>query len=313
LTVRGAVDVATEGLARDADGARSMRAHRVSSRAAFAARQWIGERLSFQALGAFACDGTAAYATPTCDTTSPAGRAGVAWTDDAFSAFANVGRYERVPTLGELYGMGALVRGNAALAPESGLSFDAGLRSEGASHAWGGAFAFARSSEDLIGFVRSSEGYVMPRNVARARTLGVEAQGGVAFLSLFSAEISATFLDARDTTPGRLVVNDVLPFQSRLVVTPRVAAERKGLAWGAFAHARAELRFTYQSSRYADAAGLAVIPAQSSLDAELLLATRDDRVAVRARGVDLADSRRVDIVGYPLPGRSFYLSLEARW
>jgi iron complex outermembrane receptor protein len=76
---------------------------------------------------------------------------------------------------------------------------------------------------------------------------------------------------------------------------------------------RAELRWVYQSSRYADNAGLAVIPEQSSLDAELLAQTADGRFTARLRATDVLDTPRFDVVGFPLPGRSAFASLEETW
>jgi hypothetical protein len=93
---------------------------------------------------------------------------------------------------------------------------------------------------------------------------------------------------------------------------PRAAGEwRTGLSWAD--RLRAELRWVYQSSRYADAAGLAVIPEQSSLDAELLAQTRGGALTLRVRAADLLDGQRVDVVGFPLPRRSAFASLEAKW
>ena len=177
---------------------------------------------------------------------------------------------------------------------------------------WAALIGFARWSSDLIAFVRSTQGFTVPVNIDQARVSGVEAQVGSGFLRWFAADANVTLLDPRNTTPGRLVVNDILPFQSRLVFAPRVSAEtRTGLWW--VGRLRAEARWVYQSSRYADSAGLAVMPSQSSLDAELMAQTHDGAWTLRFRATDLLDTQRFDIVGFPLPGRSFFLSLEAKW
>jgi iron complex outermembrane receptor protein len=39
----------------------------------------------------------------------------------------------------------------------------------------------------------------------------------------------------------------------------------------------------------------------------------DGLLTVRGRIADIFDAQRTDIVGYPLPGRSAYLGLEASW
>jgi iron complex outermembrane receptor protein len=214
--------------------------------------------------------------------------------------------------------MSVLVRGNPSLAQETGLSADVGLRfaamQRGETRApWGFVGAFSRWSSDLVSFVRSAQGYVEPINVGSARVAGVEAQVGAGFLRWFAADFAATLLDPRDTTAGRLVVNDILPFQSLLVLVPRLSAETRDVGLGPAGRVRAEVRWVYQSSRYADTAGLAVIPSQSSLDAELLAQSRDKHFTVRLRATDLLDTPRFDVVGFPLPGRSAFASLEESW
>jgi iron complex outermembrane receptor protein len=319
LTVRGAVDASSETLARDDEDTPSLRARRLASRAALTARQWFGDAFSVQALAAAQCDGISTTTISTCNLFAPTGRLGASWTDVAWEAYANVGRYVRTPTLGELYGVSVLVHGNPSLLQESGVSADGGLRWTGrptgeSRPPWAIVGVFSRWTTDLVSYVRSAEG-VVPINVGSARFAGVEAQLGAGFLRWLQADVAATFLDPRDTTPARLVVNDILPFQSRLVLVPRLAAEWRELHAhvGPFRRLRAEVRWVYQASRYADTAGLAVIPAQNSLDAELLARTSDEHFTLRVRASDLLDTPRFDVVGFPLPGRSAFASLEETW
>ena len=318
LTVRVAVDGASESLARDDDGRPALRARRLESRVAVGARQWIGDSLSVQTLVAAECDGTRATGDAASASFQPTGRLGVAWTRSTWDVFANIGRYARVPALGELYGVSVVVRGNPMLRPESGVSLDAGTRWSaqdglaGGLPPWAMIDGFVRWADDLVAFVRSSEGYTLPVNVDDARVSGVEGQVGAGLSRGWALDVTATVLDPRDTTPHRLVVNDVLPFQSRLVVAPRLSFEaHAGLSW--LDRVRIEARWIYQSSRYADASGLAVIPQQGSLDAEALAQTRDTRFTLRLRVADVLDAQRFDIVGFPLPRRAGFLALEAKW
>ena len=318
LTVRGAIDLSSELLERDDDGVTALQAHRLASRAALSARQWIGESFSVQALGAAQCDGTSTTTTSTCDLFVPTGRVGAAWTRPTWNVFANVGRYVRTPTLGELYGMSVLVRGNPALQQETGVSTDVGLRFspvQTARRARPGASSAASRAGP-----RTSCRSCVPRratssrstSAARAST-GLEAQVGAGLLRWFAADFAATLLDPRDTTAGRLVVNDILPFQSLLVFVPRLSAESRDVGLGPLGRARAEVRWVYQSSRYADTAGLAVIPSQSSSTPSCSAQSRDKHFTVRLRATDLLDTPRFDVVGYPLPGRSAFASLEESW
>lgn len=317
LALRGAIDVWSESLGRDDDDAPALRARRLGSRVALGARQWIGDSFSIQPLVSGACNGTSTRGVSACDTFEPSGRVGVAWTRPTWDVFADASRYVRVPTLGELYGVSVLVRGNPTLRSESAIGAEAGARWNGPRRTdtrgqWASLVGFVRWSNALIVFARSAQGFAVPINVDEARVAGIEAQAGADVLRWLDADVSVTLLDPRNTTPGRRTVNDVLPFQSRLVVAPRVAAHtRLGLRW--VDRVRAEVRWIYQSSRYADPAGLAVIPDQSSLDAELLAQTRDEVLTARLRCADLLDAQRVDIVGFPLPRRSVFFSLEAKW
>jgi hypothetical protein len=68
--------------------------------------------------------------------------------------------------------------------------------------------------------------------------------------------------------------------------------------------------YTHQSSRYADRAGLVVIPEQGSLDVDVEL--HIPHAVLRARLVDALDQTRFDQVGYPLPGRSGHIAVEVR-
>jgi vitamin B12 transporter len=119
-------------------------------------------------------------------------------------------------------------------------------------------------------------------------------------------------LDPRDTTPNRPTGNDILPFHSRLIVAPRLDAEST-LTSSLIQRVSGSLVYVYESSRFADAAGLAVIPAQASLDAEAAAAGLDDHLTARLRVANVLGAPRFDVVGFPLPGRSAFFSMEATW
>jgi iron complex outermembrane receptor protein len=314
LTLQGAVDMEEETLARsDAQGSEQS-AHLFASRVAVAARQWLASNLSMQAFGALECNAAKLGGSASCGDVTPTGRVGAMWSERQWEVFANFGRYLRPPTLGELYGMSVIVRGNPALVPESAVTADVGVRwrprARGRTLApWGTVDAFARWSTDLVAFVRSSEGYVEPFNVDSARVSGVEAQVGTGLLPWLRTDVTTTLLDPRNTTPSRLV-NTILPFQSRLVGAARLTVDCPVLGAEPLSRVRAELRGLYESSRFADAAGLAVIPDQTSVELEVAAFLHRDAWAVRVRAADLLDTPHFDIVGFPLPGRSFFVSAE---
>jgi iron complex outermembrane receptor protein len=106
-------------------------------------------------------------------------------------------------------------------------------------------------------------------------------------------------------------VNDVLPFQPRLVLSSGLSFTHE-LAPGTVDSLLVAARYVHQASRYADAAGLEVIPEQGALElvgeAELL----QRAVVMRLRLDNAFDQNRFDVVGFPLPGTSLYAALEAR-
>jgi vitamin B12 transporter len=316
-----------EGTGSDAENA-ALSARRVSGRIAALADARVHPAVALRPLLALEChDTTASTATVAleagdgaesgCDELEPTGRLGVLGEFGEVAAFAAAGRYVRVPTLGELYGTSVVVRGNPRLESETGTTLDAGARFtrrlEGErAPLWAALSAYTRASSELVSFVRTAQGYVVPLNVGAARVSGVEVEAGVGFLRHLSFDAALTGLDARDRTPDRGRKNDVLPFRSRLVLasTLRASTGPTGVVWAEELTLAA--RYLYQSSRYADLAGLAVIPEQGTLDLEGSTAALDGGVSLSARVVNVFDAARYDVVGFPLPGRSLFVSLEGR-
>jgi hypothetical protein len=107
-------------------------------------------------------------------------------------------------------------------------------------------------------------------------------------------------------------VNDLLPYHSRLIVAPGLRGRTPTLLPFALTRATLGARLVYQSSRYGDPAGQAVIPEQASLDVDAALEGLGGAAILRGRVSDLLDASRFDVVGFPLPRRSLFVSLELR-
>lgn len=247
-----------------------------------------------------------------CAKLEPTGRVGAGYRGGWFTAFVNASRYQRVPALGELYGAGVLVRGNAGLRSELGVSGDVGLRARvkrGPLELSGESSVYLREASDLVTYARAAQGYVVPVNVNRARVMGLELGLGLRAFEHFELGGSATLLEPRDVTAERRLQNDVLPFMSRLVVAPRLKVST-GERPGALSRAELSADLIYTSNRFADAAGLIVVPEQTVLGLGAAVSFWSGAVISRLRVANLLDSARFDVVGYPLPGRSVYASLE---
>ncbi len=308
-TLRVDARVAHERLIVETASAAASR--RLFSRAGAAWTSRLGEAVRIDALAAIECHGTSTAAEPArlCDTTAPSARARGTLQAGAVSVFGGAGRYARVPTLGERFGLTGPVRGNPALSPERGRIVDAGLRAEagrGGARAAVELSAFAQWTTDLVTYERSSLGFVRPYNTDGARTLGAELDARAEASRHLSVAVAATAVDPRTTTEGR--AGDLVPFRSRLTLSPSARAA-VGPA-GALDELALTARYVYQSSRVADRRGLVVLPAQARVDLELTASFARARLQVAGRVANALGARLVDTLGFPLPGRAYFASFE---
>jgi vitamin B12 transporter len=313
LALTAALDLSIDQLYREDVGVAELGAEAVGGRLAGALTWRLDEAWQLIATGGLACRSGADDST--CEHAEPVGRLGVVRKSELWTAFANIGRYARFPTLGELHGASALVRGNDALLPESGLTADIGARAQrrfGRLLLWGDIATYARRADRLVSYVRAAQGYLVPVNIRSARVLGLETAAGIDYASHLDADVSLTFSDPRDVTEERRLENDILPFRSRFVASAGLGVTTSPHVPGSLDRSRARLLFLHQASRYGDPAGLIVIPAQSTFDLELSQAFFGERAVLRGRAADLFDAARFDVVGYPVPGQSFFVSLELR-
>ncbi len=242
------------------------------------------------------------------------GRAGLRWrATSGLSLLANIARAAREPTLGELYGISVVTRGNPTLRPETGVNADVGFRYRARGDAVSATlegFAFARFATDLI--VQRWSGFMIrPFNVGSARVLGAELALKTRWHELLRTEGGVTLLDPRDTSVDRPPGNDILPYRSRLTVFGLV-----GVDWesgGPVSSTGVAARGYHRSSRFADIAGLIIIPASTEFALEAHAHFDDGAWKLRAAAENIFDDAAFDSVGYPLPGRSFNASLEKTW
>jgi vitamin B12 transporter len=293
-------------------------AERITARLAGTAETDVARWLTLRALLALECHATTTGTkVGLCDSFAPVGRLGATFRAGELGGFVAVGRYSRPPTLGELYGTSLVTQGNPALEAESGGTVDVGVRFAHALPGEQGPLyaalsGYVRRASSLIAFVRTAQGFVRPENVNAADALGLELETGTGFARYFRAELALTLFDFRNQTPDSTLVNDILPYHSRLIAAPGVTASSPELGSRWLDRASLGARLVYQSNRYADFAGQAIIPEQASLDLDAALLLLDRTLWLKGRVTDVLDAVRWDVVGFPLPGRSVFVSLEAR-
>lgn len=300
----------------------SLSAQRMSLRPAFAAEMLLGPTRAY-GLIALECHHTGSQIegvelpkvqADLCEEAEPVGRLGVeATVSEGTQVLVSAGKYTRIPTVGERFGTSPVVRGNDALKVERSLGVDAGVRTEQSWPALSLGFdltAFARATDDLIGFRQTSLGIVRPFNVASARNLGLEAALDADLFDHFRVCASATLLDPRDTSPGRREPIDQLPYRSRLVSTVATelhsAIPKLGIQRGTLG-----LEYFRRASRFVDGAGLVVLPAEESLDLTASATFASDTLNLFFAIRNLTDESYIDLLGAPLPGRTVHVALEA--
>ena len=248
----------------------------------------------------------------------PTGRFGAAFSvAPGLKLLGNLGYYDRVPTLGELYGTSAVVIGNSALIPEHGVNRDLGasygFRTRKVAFSVE-TFAFQQDLSNLVAWRKSSFEQIEPYNVGRARLLGLENYMGLDLFSVIHVESATTLLDPRNTTEGRTAKNDIIPFRSRLVMDARLELHTPAPSSALHLNrASVSLRGSHRSSRYQDDTGLIVIPHSTTFDLEGGVTLSDAPLSFRAVIYNLFDQQRFDFVGYHLPPRTLAIEAVLEW
>lgn len=247
--------------------------------------------------------------------------------DTDLTVWSTGGRFSRLPTFVEMFGDNGAVTGNDALLTESALGADAGLRvgweGEVPTVEWS-VSGFYYRYEDLIQFVQNSQRVARPENIAAAEVVGAESSVTVGLWATVWLSASYTLTDATDTSGVAGQDGNQLPGRPRHSLNTSLSGEWRSLEAG--------YRLDFESSNILDRAGFEVVPerlyhsahlgyspawaAGWSLTGEVRNVT-DNRVEVvpvlpQPAGVEVTTPRAVsDYLGFPLPGRTFYVTL--RW
>ena len=233
------------------------------------------------------------------------------WATEQVTLRANLGRYGRLPSMTELYANTGQLQGNPNLAPERGTNADVGAnwtrKGERLQLSLDAAL-FAAWARDLICFRPNSESRVTTGNVGRARILGVEASASVDWRSYLRFLGQTTFTDARDMENVSGSYGKQLPYRPRLRAYARPELRNLALVgrwrWGIYA----DLDVT--SGNYLGSSNLAEVKARVLFGAGGQISAPHWGLRLVASAQNLADTPVVDFAGYPLPGRSVFLTLH---
>lgn len=249
-----------------------------------------------------------------------------------FTVKGSAGWYVRLPTLLELFGDRGTIVGSPELAPERGPSTDLGvvwapaqpIRSAAGQidRIFVEAAGFATRARDAIALISTAGLAARAENVGATQSYGAELVLAARYARVLSLTASYTRLvteqravdpnlrgKALPRTPGHLGYG-------RAELTGRIVG-RTAAVWGDAA---------LQSTAYLDRANFQRVPARALVGVGARMEIVTSLVAALAVA-NLADSRVLtipadrpidqptqtalaDLAGFPLPGRSFYVSLE---
>lgn len=240
---------------------------------------------------------------------APTGRLGVAVRPaDGWVISASAGTGTRLPSLLELFGDRVLRLGDPGLEPERAVSTDAGVAGRlraGPVRIRGEIRGFLRLERDAIVYARSTDGWLRPENVGRARVLGLEGRARVGLGDHVVVLGTLTALHAVETG-----LDAALPYRPPLAGYARAEGRIPGA--GPLDGVRPYVDVAAVGETAVDLAGLATLPARAHLGLGVRVTFLGGRWGLALSVRDLLDRRGPDLVGFPLPGRRFAASVTWR-
>jgi outer membrane cobalamin receptor len=218
----------------------------------------------------------------------------------------NWGRYVRLPTFVELFGNTGSVTGSAILKPEEALNRDIGVV---LSHGGLGRFHqlffemvyLDNKVENLILFFPNSQFTSKPRNIGAARIRGVEMSMSSFVGDRLRVAGNYTYLDSRDTSPITYYNGNELPARPKHDVGAFVDVFLK--KW----------KFSYElhhiGANYLNPANHKSVPARDIHNISAQWRPFANGVSLSAEARNISDNQISDVNGFPLPGRSMFITL----
>ncbi len=226
---------------------------------------------------------------------------------------ASVASGARLPTILELFGNRGTLLANPQLKPERALTWDVGLRSRRRVRLGGRplllrleARGFGREVSDLIRYRRTAQFTAVAENIESGQVFGGEGSIKVALPPWLSVDAQAAWLRARDD------LNRSLPLRSTWTGSAQAEARTEVLWPGWLDEVRARLTFLFVGQNRFDPANLSGNDDRQVWGAALSSVHDGGRFRIQAQVRDVFDVGGSDLLGFPLPGRRFDISLTWR-
>jgi iron complex outermembrane receptor protein len=221
----------------------------------------------------------------------------------------NIGQFRRVPTLFELFGDRGTTLGNPNLTSESSVNRDLGfvfeLRPVGVVNRLFLEYAyFASDVEDLIVFVQNSQATARAENIGSARIRGHEVSWSVTALRHLRLYGNYTYQDTEDTS-NTFSHGNALPGRPRHELHQAIELFA-GL--GKFVY-----EFEYIADNFLDRANAFVVDSRLLHNVSVTVLPFGKTLKLTVEAKNITDNQIEDFRGFPLPGRSFFGTVEGRF
>jgi len=221
----------------------------------------------------------------------------------------NMGYFERVPTLFELFGDRGTTIGNPELKSEKSVNWDVGFVLEfpryGIIDRTFLEYAyFGSDADDLITFVQTSQVTAQARNIGSARIRGHEVSWSVTALRHVRLFGNYTFQDAEDTSDA-FSHGNALPGRPRheLHQSLELFTDVGKLVY----------EFEYIGKNFLDRANAFVVDNRTLHNVRLTVLPLGKALKFTFEAKNLTNNQVEDFRGFPLPGRSFFGTVEGRF
>jgi vitamin B12 transporter len=216
----------------------------------------------------------------------------------------------RLPSMVELFGDRGYLRGDTTLRPERAETIDAGLVLRGRHDVLSGSAelrGFVSFASDLIRYRRTSQYTAVPENVASAVLFGAELGAHAAITRHVSVAGAVSLLDTRTEYLGG---ERRLPLRPWMTAYVRPSASAFGV--GALDRLEGWVEVAHVAEAFATPANEpgAVIAGRTRVGLGVSAYVWDSRMRLDLSVRDLFDARGTDLLGFPLPGRSFGAALS---
>ena len=221
----------------------------------------------------------------------------------------NIGRFQRVPTLFELFGDRGTTIGNPGLEPETSVNWDVGLvielpRYGVVDRAFLEYAYFGSDTDDLILFVQNSQVSARAENISAAKIRGHELSWSATAWGHVRLYGNYTFQDAEDTSET-FSRGNTLPGRARheLHQAVELFTDVGKLVY----------ELDYIAQNFLDRANAFEVDHRTLHHLQLTLTPLGKHLKLTFEVKNISDNQIQDFRGFPLPGRSFFGTVEGRF